>query len=873
MTSEHDSPTPRRRSVSGRTTVVWLLNAAMAGAGLALYVFALRHDAALPAPFHLPWIGVAAAFCATEIWVVHLHIRRDAHSFSLSEVPLILGLFFVNPAALVLAHLLGAVIALVAHRRQSVQKVLFNLANFGTATSLAIIVFRALAGSSFGSIGPRQWLAAVLGGLTSSVAGVLMIVAAIAISEGRLDWRRLPQILGQAITVTSTNCSLALAGAALIWQTRWAFWLLIVPSVTVYLAYRAYTSEREKHESLEFLHQATGTLHGAQDAETAMSGLLEQVVLTFRAEYAEIVLFSGQDGGDTICIRVAANGDRSAVPVDASSVSQLQTLVADGPPAVLFARGSHEAGLPGCFGGGRVKDAMLAVLLGETRAIGAIVVANRLGDVSTFDGADLKLFETLANHTSVALEYDRLEEAFVQLRSLEAQLKHQAFHDSLTQLANRALLLKATEEAVAAGESLALLFVDLDDFKTVNDSLGHEAGDVLLTRVAQRLRDCLGPDDLPARLGGDEFAILLAPGSDLARAVQCAGTMLGALRQPVGVGAAEAFLHASIGIAVSRPGQMAADLLRDADVAMYWAKSQGKDRFEVFEPSMGVAVQKRHQLKADLQRGIDRQEFPVLYQPLIELNTGRIMGLEALVRWDHPDRGRVGPVDFIPLAEETGQVVAIGREVLRTACRQAVAWQDSFGVGPPLRINVNLSVRQLYEPGLLDDLTQILRETSLEPNCLALEITESVVVNNTEATVARLQAIRALGVRLVMDDFGTGYSSLSYLRWLPIDAIKIPKPFVDGIATGGRDSALAQAIVGLGESLQLTVVAEGIETDLQLEALKTMGCELGQGYLFARPLEPEAVTELLRGQRLAAWPSPGTFEARPTLSLMASEAS
>jgi diguanylate cyclase (GGDEF)-like protein/PAS domain S-box-containing protein len=436
---------------------------------------------------------------------------------------------------------------------------------------------------------------------------------------------------------------------------------------------------------------------------------------------------------------------------------------------------------------------------------------------------------------------------------LEAQLKHRAFHDELTGLANRALFTDRVQHAVARQarreETVAVLFCDLDGFKTVNDTLGHGAGDELLVAVAERLGGCAREIDTVARLGGDEFAVLLEDQDDEQGARQVAGRILEAVAAPLTIRGVQVAVTTSIGIALCRGAGMAADdLLRNADIAMYMAKGAGKGRFELFEPSMHLAVVQRLQLESDLQHAVADEQFILHYQPIVELASRRIIGVEALVRWLHPERGLVPPGEFIPLAEATGLIVPIGRWVLHTACAQLGRWQQRFPSQPPLSINVNLSARQLLEPDLVQHVRGALASSGIEPSTLTLEMTESALVRETEATIASLTQLKALGIRLAIDDFGTGYSSLSYLQRFPIDTLKIDRSFIDSLERGDNP-ALLRAVVDLGHSLELETVAEGIERSDQVDQFRALRCQHGQGFYFARPGEETAIGELLAAQQ------------------------
>ena len=446
-------------------------------------------------------------------------------------------------------------------------------------------------------------------------------------------------------------------------------------------------------------------------------------------------------------------------------------------------------------------------------------------------------------------------------KELEDQLTHQAFHDGLTGLANRTRFTERVEQALASigPTDVAVLFVDLDDFKHVNDSLGHAAGDQLLVATAKRLKSCLRPGDTAARFGGDEFAVLLERVAERDAASAVAARVIDTLHQPFGLQGRTIPIKASVGVAIGRRGVEDADaLLRNADVAMYAAKAGGKDRFEVFRPEMHADMVQRLELEAELRHAADRGELVLHYQPIVELASGRITRVEALVRWAHPTRGLLGPLAFIPLAEEQGMIGPIGRWVLDEACRQARCWQDRFPAAPPLSMHVNLSGKQLQQPDLIAEVAQALEACALEPELLTLEITETVLMADIDTVSQRLQDLRQLGVLLAIDDFGTGYSSLSYLRRFPIDMLKIDKAFVDGIGKGREDVTLAHAIVNLSHTLQLHTIAEGIELPEQAANLAALGCQDGQGYHFAKPLAPEAMTDLL--ERTLA---PGGFLLRP----------
>lgn len=436
-------------------------------------------------------------------------------------------------------------------------------------------------------------------------------------------------------------------------------------------------------------------------------------------------------------------------------------------------------------------------------------------------------------------------------KSLEDQLTHQALHDPLTNIANRALFQNRVDHALAklprSNSSLAVLFLDLDNFKAINDSLGHAAGDKLLVSVAERLQDCLRTTDTAARLGGDEFAVLCESVTRVDEAVMIAERILSVFLQPFVIEGKETFVGTSIGIAASSEESMTSEaLLRNADLAMYLAKNEGKGTYVVFEPKMHEALMERIELEDDLRRGIDQHEFVIHYQPILDLNSDKLLGMEALVRWVHPKYGLLSPMKFIPLAEETNLIVPLGDWILTEACRQVQEWRNSHEHLNDISVTVNISIRQFQQKELVDMVSKALITSGLPSRCLILEITESFMMQDTEATIVKLQLLKDLGVRLAIDDFGTGYSSLSYLQRFPIDILKIDKSFVDKLGHGSEGSAVAKAIIMMGDSLNLKTIAEGIEHPEQIGELQSLGCAAGQGYHFARPLASDDMNEFLK---------------------------
>ena len=437
-------------------------------------------------------------------------------------------------------------------------------------------------------------------------------------------------------------------------------------------------------------------------------------------------------------------------------------------------------------------------------------------------------------------------------KSLEQQLTHQALHDPLTKIANRALFKDRVDHALSKlarnNSSLAVLFLDLDNFKAINDSLGHAAGDKLLILVAERLQDCLRSADTAARLGGDEFAVLVEQMYRSDESLMIAERILSVFRQPFVIEGKEIYVGTSIGIAASSSDALQSEeLLRNADLAMYLAKSQGKGKFVVFEQKMHAALMERIELEEDLRRGIEEKEFTLHYQPILDLESQEMLGMEALVRWMHPRLGMLSPIKFIPLAEETNLIVPLGDWILGEACRQVQEWRDENGID--VSVTVNISIRQFQQAELVDMVSRSLKESGLPPKSLILEITESFMMQDTESTIAKLHELKKIGVRLAIDDFGTGYSSLSYLQRFPIDILKIDKSFIDKLGQGREGNAVARAIIMMGDSLNLKTIAEGIENKGQIDQLQILGCEAGQGFHFAKPLTPGDMDKFLMNRR------------------------
>jgi len=550
--------------------------------------------------------------------------------------------------------------------------------------------------------------------------------------------------------------------------------------------------------------------------------------LTILLREDDVTRVAGSDGVDAdlangkefrmqdIPMRFVARGQRRQFVIDANAQSEIAAFQGFAP---------------------HVGVVSLIPMVVKQQPVGMLMVESPVALPSESTDAIL----TLASEVALALDSARLTE----------DLRRLAFFDPLTRLANRAQFFERTRQAIDrradhAG-SLAVLYLDLDNFKVVNDSLGHAAGDELLVVVAERLRQSVRPTDTVARLGGDEFTVLLEDVADLAEARHVAERIAQQLKAPIALQSRHVTISGSIGIALcgsdesTEPGE----LLKAADVALYAAKHRGKSQAVVWNPAMSSSALDRLDLEADLRRALERRELEVHYQPLVRLDDGRIAELEALVRWRHPQRGLVSPGEFIGIAEETGLIVSIGEWVLATACAQARAWQAAYPTQLPLIMSVNVSARQLEHPTLVADVQRVLEETGLDPQTLRLEITESIAVADTPANQTTLWGLRDLGVRLAIDDFGTGNSALNYLRRFPFDTLKIDRSFVEDIGADARTTAMVRGMIAFAKSLGLNVTGEGIETPEQSAHLRAMGCDWGQGYLYARPVAADRIDALL----------------------------
>jgi diguanylate cyclase (GGDEF)-like protein len=838
-----------------------MFSAVLATIGLFGYALVVPSLPAAAAPLTIPWPLFALFYFFAEAKVIDVHYRGGTHTFSLTEVPAVIGLFFVDPQFYVIGLVVGASAALL-RARQPVPKFCFNVSLFLVCAVVSLAVFHAISSLAepLTSPLPIHWLAAFAAMLSVSTISAVAIATVITLSGGTEQWRRLPEAMQVGALFAVTNTALALLAVEILWTKAVAVWLVAVPVATLFIAYRAYLSEREKHESLELLYESSQIFQRTPELDSAILALLEHARIMFHTERAEMILVGEEDG---VPYRTSAGpGHTTEGMVEAPDRASILAQLEKDPRPFIYDMHDDMPGSPDRL----FQFAMVCPLRGEAGIIGAMLVADRVGDHDGFGPDQLRILETVANQAAVTLENGQLEQSLAELSRLKEELKHQAFHDPLTGLANRALFLQSLDERLQTLPGSApepddasldrrspadgsmepvVLFLDLDDFKVVNDTVGHAAGDRVLRGVADRLLAATRDGDVAARLGGDEFAILFGRGPDIERATLVADRIGASLQRPFTLGGREFAIGASVGLAVGRPGQGAQELMRNADVAMYTAKAQGKRQIAVWSAEMQDVVVERHTLTTELGHAIDAGEVGVAYQPLVGLDGRGVIGFEALARWEHPTRGAMDPATFIRLAEKSGTIVALGRSVLVEACRQAAEWKRDLGFGS-MTLNVNLSSYQVHGVDFADDVLSILADADLAPQHLVLEMTETAMFSDIDATIGKLQALREHGVRIAVDDFGTGYSSLSWIRQFPVDILKLARDFVVDGDADESDWAFAHAIVMMGRTLGLEIVAEGIETARQHERLAALGCDYGQGYLFGRAASAERLPELVK---------------------------
>jgi predicted signal transduction protein with EAL and GGDEF domain len=840
---------------------------------LALSAFAwaggLAGGAAVTGP-QLAWWVLLPLFLLVEATVLHIQVKREAQAVSLNEIPLVLALFLSAPVGMLAAAVLGGALVYLA-RRQTLVKVSFNTAVRVFGVTLALVVFHALVGQA-PALGPGAWLAALTAVTTTGVVDGMLVLAVVALYEGDLDGHDLARELLATPPVAAVVGTVGLTAVVMLHADSLNAILLVALGVAVFAGYRTYASLHDRHISLARLYDFGRAVNDAHQIHEVLTSVLTGARELLKAEAAELVLITpGADPaaarrwvlaeGSPVVVEVAADGPVTAdVPGQDPVLPGVWTSALAGHVPLLLPRRRGTRGAHPQLHGTGYREAVIVPVLDEAGILGHLVVAERMGQVRTFHPSDIPLLETVANQAGLALRNSRLME----------RLRREALHDSLTGLANRAMLRQALTDAMAdvttgTSPGLAILLLDLDGFKEVNDSLGHHSGDLLLTHVAAQLtlvtepdphrgttcesagadHDPITPRGTVARLGGDEFAVLLrgVVGTDEPLAV--AARIHAAIGVPITLEGVEVTVRASIGIA--RPPTRGCDpalVMRRADEAMYTAKnSGGGTHLHPDDQQLDQLGQTPMALLAELRRAIESQQITLHVQPQAHTGTGKVYGAEALVRWDHPSLGLLPPTEFLALADRH----ALMHDLTATVLDQA---------GLDLTISVNLSARTLTDPRLVPAVEAALRRHRLPPSYLTLEITEDCVINDPDRAITLLNALRATGVRLSVDDFGTGYSSLSYLRHLPVHEVKIDRSFIATLTTDPDSRVIVRAITDLGTNLGLHVIAEGVEDQPSWDHLAGLGCHAIQGYQLAEPMPPDHLPPWLHGYR--------THETHPT---------
>jgi diguanylate cyclase (GGDEF)-like protein len=789
--------------------------------------------------------GVAAlllgVFVGAEVAVFHFVIRRQGFSITINEIPLVLALFYLPPLMVVLAYSASTLIAQIRRRSPPV-KLWFNVAKNAAGTSLAGLVLLSLP-SIQDNVGPKTWGVLFAAVATHVLVTLVAVIGVISLVQGPQAGREVIRTANPTLLTTGVNVAIGLVILIVLSATLWAVVLLVVLVTVLALVYRSYARFLQQHRMLADLYELTQAVGGDRHGDTLADTLLGRVRAMLQAEYATLWLpAQGRHPEVLLSARVDDSGLLDVAPTPAAVRARSQQ---DGGRTVAVgARFEADAELRVALRDSGVKDVIVTPLRSGSAVIGTLEVVNRLGDLGHFTGPDVRMLETIAAHAGVAVENSRLVD----------RLRYDAYHDGLTALANRRRITEALDESVlvrAPGEVVAVLLFDVDRLRDVNESLGHAAGDKLLAEVARRLRAFAPPAALVGRVGGDEFVVTLRSES-IEAAAQLAVELREQVRDPIMFGTLTLDVDTAVGVVVHPDhGTDPATLLQRADVAATAAKSV-PGGVQLFSAGLESRSVRRLELAGDLRRALDHDELEVYFQPKVTLTDRRLVGVECLARWEHPAHGAVSPEDFVAVAEHTGQLGRLTEAVLKEGLRRCREWADA---DRPLSVAVNLSPRTLVDPGFPNRVEALLREYGVAPGQITFEIKEDGVVGPTDRPLPTLRRLRELGVRLSVDDFGTGYSSLSYLRRLPVHEVKIDRSFVQGMATDAGDLAIVRAVVALSLQFGLTVVAEGVESELTLDLLKEMGCEIGQGFLFSRPLPYERL-EAWFGARTETEPTP-----------------
>ena len=790
-----------------RETRVWLLILGIATTAASLWAVTLHPADDLTATGLAPWLLLAAACTIGEAYVVHVNVGRHAHTFAFADIPLVIGLFYMSPAALLSARLVGAAIAYGVIRRQQPVKLAFNLAQFALGVTTALWVWQLTAPHSLQS--QSTWAAAVLAVATIALISSLAVTIVIWADGVRPSPSTAARTVATSLLTAIAQASFALVALCVVHVSKSGLWAVIVVAGFLIVAQRSQIRLQKRHGALQRLNDVASRLNRDLRIDTVTQQIVVGAAQTLDGATAELEF--EHDDGETVVVRF-----------DGATVTMSKTLAS-----------TPVSSTPGVATRG--ADRVAAPLEMEGRVVGRLTVGGTTA-VRAFGDDEQQVLAALAQHASTALANGRLAD---ELRLRATETEHQATHDSLTGMPNRLKFERVLVEALAEHASLAVLLFDLDRFKDINDTLGHAAGDALLCDVGGRLQAAVPQALCIARLGGDEFTMLLRL-DDPSSAASAAAAAREALLHPLQVHSVDVSVDASVGIALApEHGTTIDDLLRHADVAMYDAK-QRRGAVSVYDPAIDHNDTSRLTLVAELRGAINTGALHLHYQPKIDLRAdgGSGAGVEVLARWNHPQRGMVSPDEFIAVAEQTGLIGPLTDWVLETSLVQCRIWLDQ---GLDISMSVNISTRVLRDDAFTDRLTSLLADKRVPAGRLTLEITETALMDDIARTVDVLWRLRRAGVRLSVDDLGVGHSSLAYLKRLPVDEVKIDKSFVMTMTDDPDDDAIVCAIVGLAHRLRMKVVAEGVETQPIRDRLTEIGCDVAQGFYYSPAMPADDV--------------------------------
>ena len=819
MTTDGDSGT---RTVRAARLPVAALAALMLATALSINI------APIPPGFHVTreyvaWAAVlAVAFWLVEMVPIHLEWAGQAYSSSLSEVPLVIGLFFCPSPLLALARVIGGGLALAGSRKQPAHKLAFNIALQSLEVSVALAVFLQFPVKA-DSDPMVSALAAIVAVALSSLGSMAAVSAAVRVSAGQFDSGILWSFLRTGSFAIIVNTSIALVLVTALWADGYVALPMLVMLLSAGAVYRAYVALRQRHSGLEMLYQFTSGLNQTTTTEHRIRDILNRTTGMLRADMAGLLLLGAEAGEPAVLRWISADGTLHSTRYVESEADWPFARVVDEGDVVVVPRTSRDPAHQAFLAGRGFRDAAVAPLRLDGHVRGALYVADRQGDVASFTDDDARLFQTVAAQVSSVLDNSRLLD----------RLTHDSLHDALTGLANRQCFQNRLRKALAASRpTVAVMLTDLDRFKEINDTLGHHHGDLLIREIAERISETAPAIATVARLGGDEFALLI-PGLDVEGAIALAARVREAIAEPCTLDGVSVDVNASIGIAVA-PDHGVTDsvLLKRADMAMYAAKS-AHSGIEVYDAQRDEYSPRRLALASRLRSAIENGEMLLHFQPQVDARTGSVVGAEALIRWDHPEYGLVPPVEFVPIAEQSGAISELTQWVLDNAIAQLAEWRDE---GIEVGVSVNVSMRNLLDASVAESIARLMEIYHLPARLLTLEITESHLMSDPERTLPVLHRLSAIGLRLSIDDFGTGYSSLSYLNELPVNEVKIDKSFLRPDGDGRNNDTIVRTIVSMSQHLGLETVAEGVEDEVVEKTLTQMGCTRLQGFHIARPM-------------------------------------